>query len=104
MLKNIQKKTEEKLEYMEFIEKIEKNEETVALTSLYIHLLDQLEWNLLSEETVKEQCEQIRKLICDKLQINYELEEKEEKTLNYLLGRYIMTFVKYITEKWGNNV
>ena len=97
-------KTEEKLEYMEFIEKIEKNEEIVALTSLYIHLLDQLEWNLLSEETVKEQCEQIRKLICDKLQINYELEEKKEEILNYLIGRYIMTFVKYITEKWGNNV
>lgn len=90
--------TTKKLEYMEFIEKAEKREEVVALTSLYIHLLDQLEWKLLSEKTVREQVEQIRRLICDQLEIDYTLEEKE----THLIERYIMTLVKYITEKWGD--
>lgn len=97
-------KSEEKLEYIEFIRKIEKDEEIVALTSLYIHLLDQLEWKLLSEKIVREQCEQIRKLICERLVIDYDLKIEREKTLEYLLERYILTIVKYVAEKWGSNV
>lgn len=92
-------KADEKLEYIEFIERIEKDEEIVALTSLYIHLMDQLDWKLLSEKIVIEQCEQMRKLICEKLQIDCSLEDE-----NSLIRRYIMTFAKYVAEKWRNNV
>lgn len=92
-------KADEKLEYIEFIERIEKDEEIVALTSLYIHLMDQLDWKLLSEKIVIEQCEQMRKLICEKLQIDCSLEDEDS-----LVRRYIMTFAKYVAEKWRNNV
>ena len=61
--------------------------------------MDQLDWKLLSEKIVIEQCEQMRKLICEKLQIDCRLEDE-----NSLVRRYIMTFAKYVAEKWRNNV
>lgn len=86
-----------KLEFMEFIDIADKNEKVVALTSLYLHLLDQLEWGLLSEKCVREECEEIRELICNRLGIDYDLEDGE---ISSLRERFILTLVKFTEEKW----
>ena len=93
-------KSNKKLEYMEFIKNIEVDEEIVALTSLYIHLLDQLDWELLSREVVENSCEKLGEIICEKLQVENLTIEDKEYVKNDLVGNYIMILLKYIKEKW----
>lgn len=91
-------KKDKKLEFMEFIKNVETDENIVALTSLYLHLMDQLEWKLLSKKTVREECLEIRELIYKKLALDckFEIEQKE----NSLTDIFIDTLVKYTEEKW----
>lgn len=89
-------KFEKKLEWIEVLEKLEKEEEIVSLTSLYIHLLDQLEWKLLSKKIVKQHCSQIKKMIMESLGLNIEKIEEEDN----LIESYKDIFVKYMEEKW----
>lgn len=93
-------KFEKKLEWIEVLKAIEKDEELVSLTSLYIHLLDQLEWELLSEKIVKEHCYEIKKMIMKKLEL---ILEKIEKIDN-LIENYEDIFIKYMTEKYESNI
>lgn len=87
-------KFETKLDWIDKIEKIEKDEEIVAWTSLYIHLLDQLEWELLSREVVEKQGRTIRELIAKKLDIQLEEENKGD-----LISKYIDMLVTYMNKK-----
>lgn len=102
-----------KLEYMEFIEKIEKNEKIVASTSLYVHLIDQFDWDLLSKEITGQECgeiqEKIEKFLKVKPQIINKNKKKEkfekkelekEKYIDYLVEKFIDIFVNYTIEKW----
>ena len=95
-----------KLEYVEFIEKIEKNEKIVALTSLYIHLMDQFDWELLSKKVVEEECLNILNQILNFL--NFEckafehknMEKKNVEFLRYLADNFIFILVKFLEVKW----
>lgn len=101
-------KFEKKLDWIIEIKKIEKNEELVSLTSLYIHLLDQLEWGLLSEKIVEKHCEMIRELIYKKLKVilnidgNMDLNHKFKvnKKIEKLVEEYLEIFVKCM-KNWG---
>lgn len=79
---------------------IEKDEELVSLTSLYIHLLDQLEWELLTEKVVKEHCYEIKKMIIKKLELSLEKVEK----IDNLIENYEDIFIKYMIEKNESNI
>lgn len=89
-------KFDKKLETIEFLKEVEKNEELVALTSLYIHLLDQLDWGLLSKNIVNKQCNMLAQYLCEILQIDYKMENKDIKNL---VDRYIIIFVNSLEEK-----
>lgn len=95
-----------KLEYIEFIEKIEKDEKLVALTSLYIHLMDQFDWQLLSQKIVEEECFNLLKQISNLLgldlkEIKNKYIEKENKNfLEYLTNNFIFMLAKFIEIKW----
>lgn len=97
---------DKKLEYIEFIERIEKDEKLVALTSLYIHLMDQYDWGLLSKEIVREECMNILKQIIisfelDLKDIKFEKEEKNyENFFKYLSEEFIFVLVIFIKKKW----
>lgn len=94
------KRENEKLEFMEFIEKVDKDERIVALTSLYIHLLDQLQWELLSEEVVREECHKIGDIICENLEITRVKTTNTQDVTENLIEDYVMIFVGYSIEKW----
>ena len=95
-----------KLEYIEFIEKIEKDEKLVALTSLYIHLMDQFDWELLSKKIVEEECLNILRQIVSLLEFDFkEIENKytkkeNEDFLEYLTDNFIFMLVKFVEAKW----
>lgn len=97
---------DKKLEYIEFIEKIEKDEKLVTLTSLYIHLMDQYDWKLLSKKIVKEECVNIlnqivRYLEFDLTDVKIGVEEKNyENFLKYLSDIFINILAVFIKEKW----
>lgn len=57
-----------KLDYMDSLLKLEKNESLVSYISLVLHLLDQYNWDLLSENIVKEHSLEIIKKITPNLQ------------------------------------
>lgn len=94
-LKNNANNFQHKLEWIDEINKIEKNEEIVSLTSLYLHLLDQLEWELLSKKIVSEHCKIIRELIAQKLEVVFETKEEKD-----FIEEYLEIFVKYMEQKW----
>ncbi|NKQ39537.1 MAG: hypothetical protein HF967_08765 [Methanosarcinales archaeon] len=52
----IELKSLRKTEFIHFIHCISTDEEIVTQSSLYVHLLDQLRWNLLNEKEVKNAC------------------------------------------------
>lgn len=85
-----------KLEWIEEIRELEKDEEVVSLTSLYIHLLDQLEWGLLTKKTVTSHCNIIKGLILEKLGISLGSHENIQE----LVENYIDIYVIYMQEKW----
>ena len=95
-----------KLEYIEFIEKIEKDEKLVALTSLYIHLMDQFDWELLSKKIVEEECLNILRQITNLLEFDSkEIEKKymkkeNEDFLEYLTDNFIFMLAKFVEAKW----
>ena len=95
-----------KLEYIEFIEKIEKDEKLVALTSLYIHLMDQFDWELLSKKIVEEECLNILRQITNLLEFDFkEIEKKymkkeNEDFLEYLTDNFIFMLAKFVEAKW----
>lgn len=95
-----------KLEYIEFIKKIERDEKLVALTSLYIHLMDQFDWGLLSKKIVEEECLNILKVVSSYLNINFDAgkfeisREKYDNFFDYLVDRFIFIMIEFIREKW----
>ena len=89
-----------------FIEKIEKDEKLVALTSLYIHLMDQFDWELLSKKIVEEECLNILRQITNLLEFDFkEIEKKymkkeNEDFLEYLTDNFIFMLAKFVEAKW----
>lgn len=59
-----------KLEYMDSLSQIEKNEKLVCSTSLILHLLDQYDWKLLSENVVKQGIIKIFKEMDNKMEFD----------------------------------
>lgn len=52
---------------------LDKRGELVALTSLYVHLLDQLDWGLFSIDDVVEEGKMIAGKIAERLKVKYKL-------------------------------
>lgn len=97
-------KQNKKLEYMEFIETLEKKEDLVSLTSLYLHLLDQWEWKLLSEKTVREHCSLLRKEISNILGLPFQNRKKKSSVIEDMIEAYIILFTQYVSENWEKKI
>jgi adenosylcobinamide hydrolase len=65
-----------KPQFIHNLHTIDTMDELVTLTSLYVHLLDQLDWGLLSAEEVVEEGEMILKRIGEAFDIDMEEQEK----------------------------
>lgn len=103
-LEKSSKRSGEKIEYLDFIEKIEKKEELVSLTSLYLHLLDQYTWELLSDHIVRRHCKLIRKEIANFLEIplvERKAEfEKSKELIKDMIDCYLSLLFKYVKKYW----
>lgn len=70
-----------KLDYMDTLFKIEKNERVVSYVSLILHLLDQYQWKLLSQEIVKMQCQEI----LDKIFLGVSIEKEPDDLVKEII-------------------
>ena len=92
-----------KAEFINSVHKIERNNRLVTLTSLYAHLIDELDWELLSKEEVSLECINILNEICS----NFDLESplsghaklniKNEDSKDQVISKLIDKFMLIIT-------
>lgn len=70
-----------KLDYMDTLLKIEKDEELVSYTSLILHLLDQYNWELLSDIVVKTQSMEL----LNKISLDFEFSDIKKDTIENII-------------------
>lgn len=82
----------DKLEFVDFMMKLEKGESIVSLTSLYIHLLDQNQWELLSPEVVLNHGKFLLEQIASEMNVELKFQELKkitrESTQKHLIEQY----------------
>ena len=89
-----------KPEFINNLHRIDKEDKIVTLTSLYVHLLDQLDWELLSIEEVENEGKNILSRIMEESIISdvaYELEiHNKDKTIDGTVSFMVDKFVETI--------
>ena len=83
-------------DFMDNLHKIDRNGEVVALTSLYVHLLDQLTWGLLSTEEAISTGEAVLKRIAEIYQCSWNSERQTAENCDRCQVRLLEQFISVI--------
>lgn len=92
-----------KAEFINSVHKIERNNRLVTLTSLYAHLIDELDWELLSKEEVSLECINILNEICSNFHLesplsgHAKLNINDEDSKDQIISKLIDKFILIIT-------
>ena len=92
-----------KAEFINNVHKIERNNRLVTLTSLYAHLIDELDWELLSKEEVSLECINILNEICSNFHLesplsgHAKLNINDEDSKDQIISKLIDKFILIIT-------
>lgn len=95
-LKSMGKEELTTVEFMHNLHKIDKNSEVITLSSIYAHLIDQLDWDMLKSEDVIKECNNILNRLGKKEgEINTShgyiknIKQSKEELINEIIEMYI---------------
>lgn len=81
-----------KAEFIHNIHTVDRRGDLVALTSLYIHLLDQLDWELLSVDDVVQEGKMIAGKIAEKLKVEYQWQDISSRSPQKVIEEMVENF------------
>ena len=76
---------------------LDKNDTIVTITSLFVHLLDQLDWELLSVSEVNCACKMLIERLVEFTGVDYEYKDVLEKNNKNAIKEFTNRFEEYMS-------